>query len=355
MQSLKRCLIYIVVVALLPNDVTARSTNRVIYSTNPTYITYDSGDNFYTRYEEYGSWGIRDTRSRSWGSEVYHNRRSRLSSVVIEFEGSEAWLSSSPRRRAPTVSVEYEICLHREHLTSSETLCYQVNNDEDYSIEDDYEASAAKEAPEHQESQTVESLPGHKVGLDDEQNSQPSRTADTTGEPIPQPASPPTPCRAQPLQSSRPVSPSRSLPLSPSPRSVQRPRSTRRPVHRRRPSSWPAIFSSSIFWLYVILVGIWMALALAARLLRARSKERERRRWLAQILPPRRGDNSRRLQNSTPIARPPPSHPIPPLYYISRDNSAISPSSVVSESSTVPPSYVDVLREQEQDFQQIER
>ncbi|CAE6447919.1 unnamed protein product [Rhizoctonia solani] len=291
-----------------------------------------------------------DTRPRLWGPEVYRNRR--LSSM-IEFEGSATWLSSSPQRQVSATPVEYEICLHRDHLTSSETLCYQVNTAEDDSIEDDYEVPLSKEITEHHEDRATEPLPGHTDEQDDEQSSRPSHTANTTEEPIPQPASPPTPCQAQSFQASRPISPSRSLPLNHPPRSVQRPHpgSTRQPVHERRPNSRPAIFNSSIFWLYVVLVVIWMVLALVAKLLRARSKERERQKWLARILPPRCRDDFRQPQSNLTATRPSPGHIRPPSYHASQDNSAVSPSSVISESSTIPPSYVDVLREQEQDFQ----
>ncbi|CAE6468730.1 unnamed protein product [Rhizoctonia solani] len=98
-----------------------------------------------------------DTRPRLWGPEVYRNRR--LSSM-IEFEGSATWLSSSPQRQVSATPVEYEICLHRDHLTSSETLCYQVNTAEDDSIEDDYEVPLSKEITEHHEDRATEPLPG---------------------------------------------------------------------------------------------------------------------------------------------------------------------------------------------------
>ncbi|KDN36059.1 hypothetical protein RSAG8_11081, partial [Rhizoctonia solani AG-8 WAC10335] len=342
MQRLNECLMYLLIVTLISNDVTARPiTSNSFYDADTLHIFDEPGYDVYDDWSEY-TWRISERRAQPWRSGVYHSqgnafhRRNYASSSMIEFEDSEVWLYRPPRRQLRPTPVEYEVCLEN-YGTASETICYQVNTVE-YDLDgDDYDAPPI---------QRTKGGLHRTVELDGSQSTESSDATHTAERPTQWSKFPPTQCHPGPVQPPSPIRPSKSLPLHPPPRSAQRPRPgpIRRPISKRPPHSRPLQIASFTFWFYVTMVVFWSSLVLRKPFIQMRSRQRERERLLAGIRAPRPRVDYTRPRNE-PGAAPSPLSSTQPLSFHTPPS---SPSSDTSDSFAIPPSYADVIREQEE-------
>ncbi|CAE6457070.1 hypothetical protein ACGC1H_003205 [Rhizoctonia solani] len=355
MQKLKERLVYLCIVTLMTNDVTARLlTSNHFYATNTFHIIDEPNEDAYENWG-YTSWRTGETHIKPWRSGVYRSRSNAFypsrnheaSSVTIEFEDSEIWLYRPPRRRLSTIMGEYEICLDKSYGIISETICYQVETNGDELAEEDYSTPAvtlAKDDSPHREDRAEKSLTDPTDSSDIKRSSATHTTEESTA----RLESPPTRCHPHTPQPPSSIRPSKSLPIHPSPRSAQRP--IRRPVYRRPPNSRPFRIGSFTFWFYTVLAVFWAALALRAMSIQKRSKQRERERLLASIRAPRRTVGRMRTRVAPPANPSPLSSTQLLSYHTPPDDLAVSPSSETSDTFTIPPSYDDVIREQEEYF-----
>ncbi|CUA68623.1 hypothetical protein RSOLAG22IIIB_08001 [Rhizoctonia solani] len=346
MRMLKELLVLFIVTLLL-NDVTARAiTGNDFYDIDNLHVIEEPSDDTYDSWNEYTYWRIRDTRTRARRSRVYGRafRDRDYSSRVTEFEDSEVWIYRPPRRSSK-ISVEYEICFD----SAASKICYQVNTAKDYFAEDSYDSLARMFADDDlhlQEDQIDESLADPADESYGSEDIEFSYDIYSDGRSTLWAKYQPTRSFPRPFQPPSSIRPSKSVPLDPPPRSAERLRAgpTKRPAYNRPPNPTLTRISWFIFWFYIALVT---ALLLRTKFIQMRIKQRARERLLASLRPPRLRIQPTRPQHE-PVATPSPSSSTQPLlYHTPRDDLAFSPSSVTSDTFTIPPSYEDVLREQE--------
>ncbi|CAE7159884.1 unnamed protein product [Rhizoctonia solani] len=114
MRRLEGWLVYLFVVTLIANDVTARPiTNNDMDDANTLYMIDELGDD-YDDWNDFVSWRVGETLARPWRSGVYHSQSGALhrnlnyeySSATIELEDATIWLYRPQRRRLSPIPVE---------------------------------------------------------------------------------------------------------------------------------------------------------------------------------------------------------------------------------------------------------